>query len=1080
MPLYSNQQRCTTKVNVLLGGVDQQVGIQFTTNVTTTQISSVSTDIKYPDTLLMSFMLTFDSTVTAIDLTASINASTTSTKTIAGLKCLDYLPFIIYNVTRPQQALTYFFFTFLTNTTGDQPLDSELGCYYPMISSFSYPTYSFHSVRLIPYIRDGCDYNRANISITPKLGTSHYTQYIVLESLYPLPSNASLDQSKSLFAPNQGPMLESMTTTNIQFSLNALFSFTNTMNTIVCAWIDYPLCVFGSFPVLGNNSHATYWFGDTMNKNTNNYKLFVGGQTQSSSIDCSFSWAVNDTNQDPPVMLTPLSLGNIGSIAMFEVQSQDFLYDKDLQIVVIFKGSTGEDDAKSPMPFPFGFGPGNMMSFSYLATQFISTYADSIDYSLTYDNLNGEQLKVTPPGTDKTDPWVVSMTTTRLGAYGNILRVITHDESSGVYQVLVNFGSPLEYIGSYATTDQDIVHIDNSLTPPMITYEILFELQNEIKSIAVKDLARNEVKYIKGTPLTTSLGIPTISYNVEWTANDITHIEFASNSVDVTNKPAINTLYFNVTNADIMYKPKISIPQIFNSDGTNETFTGAWDNVRKLYKVDFKLLKNIFEGPLMYTILAKQIDLGNLATYNILSSELISIFGQSAVLNIISNNADQLPPIIVEVVTIPQTGVLTIDPLLDNSIGWDLTVEDLVNGFAWGYVEVTSNMDPIPMIFQLNNTTRQSGDIYRGVYSITVPLYKQTITQVFSISAYLVDTAGHTSQKLETKSLDPLVGVPPGTQLNIRVINDVQVPGDDNDPPVITLLQLDQVTIDVGSQDRKVFVRLEIEDMGVGVQEDNNPTVFFTSLYGSVYACPTVLDYCNSTTNCQYLCKGELPYGFGSKDAKIWLSVYGIFDRNLNMNGYSSYALAKLSFSPNTTIAREFNPVPFIKSVSPLPLEGGMLTVYGYQFGLDRNQAKFTLVDSSGLITAINASSFDIYTGILCTFYVPPFATSDTSYSITGVINTIPTNSVVLNPSAVVDPNFAFLVDTSPDSKTDIVICQRHSNGLSGAQLAGIIIGSVCAVIVAAIVGIYYHHKSRKEKQENIKMQQKLAKMSEI
>ncbi|KAN0023967.1 hypothetical protein ACTFIV_008360 [Dictyostelium citrinum] len=80
--------------------------------------------------------------------------------------------------------------------------------------------------------------------------------------------------------------------------------------------------------------------------------------------------------------------------------------------------------------------------------------------------------------------------------------------------------------------------------------------------------------------------------------------------------------------------------------------------------------------------------------------------------------------------------------------------------------------------------------------------------------------------------------------------------------------------------------------------------------------------------------------------------------------------------------------------------------------------------------------------------------------------------------SIVVDPDFSVLIDSKSASNEDDSICTKKNSGLTTAQLAGIIVGSVAFAAAAVIITTYFIVKKRKDLQLIKTLNNKMNKMN--
>ncbi|KAN0023963.1 hypothetical protein ACTFIV_008356 [Dictyostelium citrinum] len=82
--------------------------------------------------------------------------------------------------------------------------------------------------------------------------------------------------------------------------------------------------------------------------------------------------------------------------------------------------------------------------------------------------------------------------------------------------------------------------------------------------------------------------------------------------------------------------------------------------------------------------------------------------------------------------------------------------------------------------------------------------------------------------------------------------------------------------------------------------------------------------------------------------------------------------------------------------------------------------------------------------------------------------------------SIIVDPDFSILIDSKSASDEEDSICTKKNSGLTTAQLAGIIVGSIAFAAVIVIATVYAINKSRKQKKFEMSINNKLNKLNDI
>ncbi|EAL62424.1 EGF-like domain-containing protein [Dictyostelium discoideum AX4] len=80
--------------------------------------------------------------------------------------------------------------------------------------------------------------------------------------------------------------------------------------------------------------------------------------------------------------------------------------------------------------------------------------------------------------------------------------------------------------------------------------------------------------------------------------------------------------------------------------------------------------------------------------------------------------------------------------------------------------------------------------------------------------------------------------------------------------------------------------------------------------------------------------------------------------------------------------------------------------------------------------------------------------------------------------SIIVDPDFSVLVDSKSASDEDDSVCTKNNSGLTTAQLAGIIVGSIAFAAVIVITIVYFIIKRNKQKKFIVAVNKKITEMN--
>eukprot|EP01133_Synstelium_polycarpum_P019920 gene19920-23874_t len=313
----------------------------------------------------------------------------------------------------------------------------------------------------------------------------------------------------------------------------------------------------------------------------------------------------------------------------------------------------------------------------------------------------------------------------------------------------------------------------------------------------------------------------------------------------------------------------------------NSVFIGSWNESLSMFTIPFTLQKNLFEGLLEYSIGAVE---------PITTMHLVYKFGTAAQVNIISQNADLLGPLIKEI--IPGSNA--------SMVWWTIFVEDSPNGFASGYCNITSDLDLNPYYFSLEGA-RIGGDQLLGTYFIYRNLGSNTVSQNYTFSAFLQDTGGNVATKTNvvggSPNIDPFLKIYAANPTTI--FNPVTLPVGpvDTEGPYISEFKLLNQSVDVGSFNRDIHVSFTVGDEISGVMYENAPFLYISSQLSRMISSQCVATVPGHSST-KFYCIVRLPYGFGSLDT-LYLSVYGLYDRALNVNGYTTYDI-EYNFNQST------------------------------------------------------------------------------------------------------------------------------------------------------------------------------------
>eukprot|EP01133_Synstelium_polycarpum_P019089 gene19089-22861_t len=724
-----------------------------------------------------------------------------------------------------------------------------------------------------------------------------------------------------------------------------------------------------TIPVLGNSRNATYFAHILVPSNTKaevvlSYSNPIGidkyslvNITSTSDIPPNPVWDLTDYSTDEDVTLCSLN----------GIQGGD-------GVTVFF----GYNNVDIPLAFPFGLGQGTAKSNSLSLTSLTSAYISYLPLSIQYYTLS--ILNMTPSliVKDQLPPNMYKFEILSLGTYTKVIRVSFTDNLSGLYSVSMLGETAFESALAYGNITNGVLEFQVNLQP-----KIYVHTDSNIYNVNILDQALNSFTTQTNQFLPSLNVMPQLNVDLSRTIDDIAYFRFDKTVVNVTQTSVRNTLYLNITNADVNMRPQIILT--YNKLARYQldrdyTFTGYWDIQAMMFVIPFRVPMNIFEGYLSYTLFTDP-ELNN--------QQLTSINGSQ--IQVISENCDQLPPLVTKVTAFPSTQVHG----AATEIGWDLEIVDTPNGFKEGYMVISSDYNPVPWTFNFTSANKTGGDIYTGTYSFRIPLTDIPRNQTFTFDLVLVDLAENialSNPPPNTYHITPLFNIlqSPATIQQLTIHTTTSSSLIDTTPPVLCAFMVDQTEVDVGKKNRTISFKFNVCDDNSGVNTRNAPLVYLNSLYNTRSSCQSI-HIGGTANNATFQCKLNVSYGFGAGNS-LYLSVHGLFDNHLNINGYSTIKLGSMSFVNKISRKYSYNrhaPIEFLK--------GGLLTVYGQKFGMNGSDVTYRLEDQHGnTVAPIKSAPF--FSSIIFTINIPPFTKSTPAYYLTITVGGATSNTLVINP----------------------------------------------------------------------------------
>ncbi|KAN0024012.1 hypothetical protein ACTFIV_008405 [Dictyostelium citrinum] len=390
------------------------------------------------------------------------------------------------------------------------------------------------------------------------------------------------------------------------------------------------------------------------------------------------------------------------------------------------------------------------------------------------------------------------------------------------------------------------------------------------------------------------------------TFSDIKSINFLKNEINTTNSIVENSIYLDSDSINSLQADTILFKLDYNSDF--KPF--GWNSQLGVFQCNFSVPANYYSGLIFYSILFDD--------YEYSYSSLFSLFGSNSTLRVSSTTSDMMPPIVASVTSKPSsTIVLSSSNYQQNEFGWDIVIEEGVNGFDHGEFNITSKFDTIGYRFKFNQSDLVNGNLLR--IRIKQPDIV-CLTQEYSItSAYLVDKQGYkTSKSSSSQSISALFKVSMSNQLTINVqcpdnngsgYNSTNI---DTIPPYLSSFSINSNISYMNIQNQVLSITFQIKDNESGLSTRHHPTIYLEDtlgniILGTVGGGGMVVLASDSHTR-SYKCNITLPFGFGFPGGAS-VSIYGIVDKFMNAKGYSPTSLKQIVDIINGGDTSKFNPI---------------------------------------------------------------------------------------------------------------------------------------------------------------------------
>ncbi|KAM9973737.1 hypothetical protein ACTFIW_010860 [Dictyostelium discoideum] len=742
-------------------------------------------------------------------------------------------------------------------------------------------------------------------------------------------------------------------------------------------------------PLVGSTSNATFIGISEFSTATQNNKMhlqIVDNQgAKRIGGDISISTKLKDSSDSfgSDIKTSIINETNFGSRYIYHT-NVNFDTSYDPTMTVSFEDQFSYEVI--PPSFPYGISNGTLRNHSIsISSATGSFYSGSLHCYRNGDHSNSAEIANIISSNTDLNPVVISEVELFNLSFDKVLiRIKANDDISGIkYLDVLRFkiqssdlvwGNPMN--GVYEAI-ASVIEYFNMKTIQVVSYDYKGNDQGIDQDNPIIDTNFNKVP-----------NFPTLNYIKDKKLDpfNFTSFSFKYNDIDVSNQAFNNTLCFGLSGADKGMVPQFFLlysPTNIKAHETDKPFIGAWDPLKNQFCIDFIIPARIFSGEINYIIFFSPF------IYD--RGYIINSVGSTAQLRVLSNYADQLPPIITELNAYPS---INVNVNSEKIIGWDLRIEDLTNGLLSAEFNITSEYDLNPITIKLTPNNAVSGNDKSGVYQLRFPVSPNCRSQSYRISsARLTDTQGHFGVTPSTFNFNPFIKFLSSNQLRINIT--CPNGNNDNESPILNSFKSSLVSIDVGGfkENRTVVFEFTTSDSGSGISTRHNPLVYLSKPTSSRISCQSkLLSYTNGQAN--YSCSIELPYGFGAHDALL-ISIYGIVDNQLNMNGYSSFDLKSLGFQ--YSLLSQFSDIPVLESTSSITNQASTLTIYGHKFGIDSSKVTLQVNYNNG--QGWKNTSVSFYAGIvLITDSITP---TSTPFYVRVIVNNIISNQIIVTPTLI-------------------------------------------------------------------------------
>ncbi|KAF2076959.1 hypothetical protein CYY_001735 [Polysphondylium violaceum] len=435
--------------------------------------------------------------------------------------------------------------------------------------------------------------------------------------------------------------------------------------------------------------------------------------------------------------------------------------------------------------------------------------------------------------------------------------------------------------------------------------------------------------------------------------DNIIDIAFEKNDVDLSQSAVNNSLVVKL-NPPLPHTTLSLIP-CFKLHFTNDFLTGGvpyldkdtefnsyFDIETQSHIINFTLPSRLFTGVFSYKLLP--FDLDNTILYQL---------NPKAELRYFSENADVFPPIVTSIVQYPSP-IATIGQ--DTTIGFEITIEDKINGFKSGYAIVTSELD----ILGYNFTLTSSIDNPNNVFQLYFPLDVKSRPQTFTISKmYLEDNNGHFSFFPSIQDINPLMNFLGDTEtstLSTQFIDPLTL--NDTTVPVLNTFTIISNTTDESQEFfiRTLIFEYEIYDDDSGVSTIHLPKLFLTNAQFEFAESNSTIVKSRSPDGKTIVFQTTINYSlYFAFNHNPLISLHGIYDNHMNLVGFSSKDLNSKSF---VYCVERITSIP-LPVINEIQVENNALILNGFRLGASNSlNTKLDILDPVSNVKVSSTATF--------------------------------------------------------------------------------------------------------------------------